>query len=170
MLVHAVFAAVPLAALAFALEVGGVTLGSFGPAVWRFLARASLAITLVVAVPATLAGVLERRHMYVTWHRTHALKLALSLLLIVLVAAELAALGRGGATVLVGVAVVVCNTVAVALLSVYGLKMTLGRQSLARTSYRPDMLEQPPVDVLALNAAAIGEPPDLIDILQEMTS
>jgi hypothetical protein len=170
MLVHAVLAAVPLAGVAFLLAAGDVTLGGFSPAVWRFLTRASLLAVLLVALPATLAGVLERRHMYVTWHRTHQLKLALSLVLIVFVAAELAALLVGAAGALTGAAIVLGNPVVGALLSVYGLKMTLGRQSLATTSYRPDMLRDPAVDVLALNAAGMNEPPDLIDILQEMTS
>jgi|WetSurMetagenome_2_1015567.scaffolds.fasta_scaffold62548_2 hypothetical protein len=171
MMVHAVLAAVPLAAAAFVLEAADVTLGSFGPDVWRFLVRAALLVTLLVALPSTLSGVFERGHVYVTWHRTHKLKLALSLVLVALVAAELAALlGGAAAGRLAAIAIVGGNTVVAALLSFYGLRMTLGRQSLARTSYGPDLLREPPVDVLAINADTVAEPPDLIDILQEMTT
>ncbi len=169
MLVHAVLAAVPLAAFAFILEAAGATVGRFGPDVWRFLMRAALVVTLLAALPSTLSGVLERRHMYVTWHRTHKLKLALSLALLVLVAAELGAvLGGDGAGPLAGVAIVVGNTVVAALLSVFGLKMTLGRQSLARTSYLPDLLQTPPIDVLALAAQHQAEAADIIDVMGEV--
>jgi hypothetical protein len=169
MLVHAVMAAVPLAAVAFVLESLDITVGGFGPDVWRLLVRAGLVVTLVVALPSTLSGVLERGHMYVTWHRTHQVKLVLSLALVVLVAAEFAALlGSSGAGPWSGAAIVVGNPILAALLSAFGLKMTLGRQSLARTSYRADLFADPPVDVLAINAGAVAEPPDLIDILQEM--
>ena len=168
MLVHAVLAAVPLAAAAFVLETAGITIGGFGVDVWHFLMRAALVVTLVVALPSMLSGVLERGHMYVTWHRTHKLKLALSITLLVLVAAELGAvLGHDGAGPLAGVAIVVGNTVVAAALSVYGLKMTLGRQSLARTSYQPDLLQVPPIDVLEAAARHLGEPADIIDVMGE---
>ncbi len=170
MLVHAVLASVPVAAAAFVLEAAGATIGGIGPDVWRFLTRAALVVTLAAALPSTLSGVLERGHMYVTWHPTHRAKLLLSLALIVLVAVELAALLGGVAPgVSTGIAVVGANLLVGALLSVFGLKMTLGRQGLARLSYRPDLLKTPPVDVLAANADFVGEPPDVIDILQEMT-
>ncbi len=168
MLVHAVLAAVPLAAAAFVLEAAGITIGSFGPHVWRFLVRAALVVTLAGALPATLSGVLERGHMYVTWHRTHKAKLALSLALIALVAAELVAvLGDGAAGPLAGVAIVIGNTALAAALSVYGLKMTLGRQSVASTSYRRDLLADPAVDVLAIAVRHLHEPADLIDVMGE---
>jgi hypothetical protein len=59
--------------------------------------------------------------------------------------------------------------VAVAL-AVLGLKMTLGRMSLAATSYVPDLEQQPPVDVLAAAAARLAEPPDLIDPMEEVVT
>lgn len=169
MMVHAVLAAVPLAAVALLLERGGVALGSFGPDVWHFLVRAMLVVTLAVALPSTLSGVLERGHMYVNWSVTHRAKLALSLALVALVAAELAALRGAAAGTLTAVAVVGGNTAVAAALSYFGLKMSLGRQALARTSYQPDMLKTPPFDVLAACAADVSEPPDVIDVLQEMS-
>ena len=41
-------------------------------------------------------------------------------------------------------------------LSFYGLRITLGRQSLARTSYTPDMHREPPVDILESAAAHVA--------------
>ncbi|MBI4917283.1 MAG: hypothetical protein HY825_15705 [Acidobacteria bacterium] len=168
MLVHSVLALVPLAAVAFALEAAAVGLGGFGPEVWRFLAVASLAISLAAALPATLSGILERGHAYVTWSATHKAKLALSLVLLALVAGELAMLAGALPDAPLRVMVVAVNPVVAFLLSALGLKMSLGRQSLARTSYRPDLFREPPVDVLAVNAVHLGEPPDVIDILREM--
>jgi hypothetical protein len=54
-----------------------------------------------------------------------------------------------------------------AALAALGLKMTLGRQSLAATSYRPDLAQEPPVDILAATAARLAEPPDQIDPMEE---
>jgi hypothetical protein len=67
----------------------------------------------------------------------------------------------------VGALVVGANPCLAFLLAAYGVKMTLGRQSLARTSYVPDLRRDPPVDVLAVNAARMTEPPDVVDILEE---
>ena len=166
MLVHSVLAFVPLAAITFVLAASDAAVGPFDPGVWRFVVRASLLVVLAVGALATLTGVLERRHLYATWHRTHTLKLWLAVALVALAAwifvgpipgnPALAAAALGG---LVAVA---------AALTVLGLKMTLGRQSFAATSYRPDLAQQPPVDVLAAVAARLAEPPDLIDPMEEV--
>lgn len=168
MLVHSVLAFVPLAAVAAALATGDAALGPFGPAVWRFLARASLVVVLAVGVLATVSGVLERRHLYVTWHRTHTLKLWLALALAALAALALRAIAAPGAAGSASVPLLLAGLVAVgAALAVLGLKMTLGRMSLAATSYVPDLEQEPPVDVLAATAARLAEPPDLIDPMEE---
>ena len=169
MLVHALLALVPVAAAAFLLEAAGVTIGRFGPELWRFLLVLALGLVLLLALPVTLSGILERRHLYVTWHRTHRLKLVLSAALVALVAGELRWLLGGSAEGLVGgAAVVVVNTVIAGLLSALGLKMTLGRQSFAATSYRPDLFSDRPVDALALAAAHLSEPADVIDVMGEV--
>jgi hypothetical protein len=168
MLVHAVLALVPLAALTYLAEAFGVRVGSFGAEVWHFVTRAALVVVLLTALPATASGILERRHSYVTWHATHKVKMAASVALVGLVAVELVVLARGvGAELVLGVMVVGFNPLAALLLGAYGLKMTLGRQSLAATSYRPDLLMEPPIDVLAATAARLAEPADLIDVLGE---
>ncbi len=172
MLVHAVIAPVPVAAVAFVLASGGVRLGGFATEAWRFLVGASLAVVLVVALPATVSGVLERGHHYATWHRTHRLKLVISLVLVAMVAGEIVGMLGGAAWPALdsplGALVVVGNPIVAFALSALGLKMSLGRQTLSRTSYTPDLQQSPPVDVLAANAVALGEPPDLIDVLREI--
>lgn len=171
MLVHSVLAFVLLAAVAFAFAAAGVVVGGFDRAVWLFVVRAAIVVVLVVGVLATVTGVLERRHLYVTWHRTHTAKLWLALAML-----ALAALGVSGLAVLVpggppSVLAALAGLVPVgAALAVLGLKMTLGRASLAATSYVPDLDHVPPVDVLAAAAARLAEPPDLIDPMEEVVT
>ncbi len=169
MLVHSVLALVPLAAVAFALDAAAVSFGGFGPEVWRFLAVASLAIALAVALPATASGILERSHAYVTWSATHKAKLALSLVLLAARRRRARHAGRRRCrTSPSGVMVVAINPVVAFLLSAFGLKMTLGRQSLAGTSYVPDLDQRAAGRRARRHRGHLAEPPDLIDILEEM--
>lgn len=170
-MVHAVVGLAPLAAAAFVLRAADVGFGSLGPDVWTFLLRGSLAAMLVIAVPSTITGISERNHMYATWHRTHRAKLWLSVALIGLTGFACAALfstadGLRIASV-VGVAVVVGNPLVVFLLSFYGLRITLGRQALGRTSYVPDMKRTPPVDILEVVGGWTHEDAKLVDVLGE---
>ncbi|MGE5236728.1 MAG: hypothetical protein ACM3O7_10290 [Acidobacteriota bacterium] len=168
MVVHSILALVPVAAVAFLLEAAAVRIGSFGIEVWHLLVRVSLVIVLLAALPATLSGILERRHLYVTWHRTHKVKMIASLALVTLLIVELGALlGGAGQSPAIGLMIVVLNPLTVGVLSAYGLKMSLGRQSLAATSYRPALFGEPPVDILAVTARRLGEPADVIDVLEE---
>jgi hypothetical protein len=171
MLVHSVLAFVPVAAMAFVLGAAGVALGPFDGVVWRFLIGASLVVVLFGGVLATVTGVLERRHLYVTWHRTHALKLGLALAMValaVLGVGAFAGLVPGGPPSVLG-ALAGLVPVAAAL-AVLGLKMTLGRMSFAATSYVPDLEQRPPVDVLAATAARLAEPADIIDPMEEVVN
>ena len=59
------------------------------------------------------------------------------------------------------------NTAVVFALSAYGLRITLGRQSLAETSYQPDMDFDPPIDILDCVAEFAEDPPKLIDVREE---
>jgi hypothetical protein len=171
MLVHSVLAFVPVAVVAFGLGAAGVALGPFDRAVWRFVVGASLVVVLAVGILATVTGVLERRHLYVTWHRTHTAKLCLALAMLALSALGIGAFAGlvpgGPVAVLAALAGLVPVAVALAVL---GLKMTLGRQSFAATSYVPDLEQQPPVDVLAAAAARLAEPADLIDPMEEVVT
>ena len=171
MVVHAVIALALVAALAFVLEGTGAAVCSVASGTWAFLSRAALVGLLLTALPATLTGITERHHMYVNWHPSHRAKLVLSLLLLGLVVAEVAALAvANGATSLtswLGLAVVVGNPVVCLGLSFYGLRITLGRQAIARTSYVPDGLRQPPVDVLASAAEHVADRARVVEVLEE---
>ena len=171
MMVHAVVALAPLAALSFLLEAGGMAVFSVGPGVWAFLLRGSLIGMLVLAVPSILTGVVERNHMYVNWPPSHRAKLALSLLLVVMVSIELTTLGSvdgaPGVASWLGLAIVIGNCAVVFGLSFFGLQITLGRQGLGATSYKPDMDWDPPLDILACVADFAGDPPKLIDVQGE---
>jgi hypothetical protein len=170
MVVHAVIAFAVVAAGAFACDAAGATLGGVAPDTWALLWRGSLVLVLLAALPATLSGITERSHMYVQWHRSHKAKLVLSLVLIVLTAYELiAALGGGAPAVAspLGLGVVVANPLVCLALSFYGLRISLGRQAIARTSYVADMMQTPPVDVLATAAAHVAERAKVIEVREE---
>ena len=171
MLVHAVIAFAPLAAVSFALDASAATVGGIDAAVWRLLLWVSLAGMLIVAIPATLTGISERNHMYANWPPSHRAKLALSLVLVVMVSVEIAALwlGAGGRGVIswLGLAVVVGNCAVALALSYYGLKISLGRQGVGSTSYVPDMDREPTVDILEVIAEHVHEPPKMIDVQKE---
>lgn len=171
MVVHAVVALAPLAAVSFLFEAAGTTIFSVRPEAWAFLLRGSLIGMLVLAVPSILTGVVERNHMYVNWPGSHRWKLALSLALVVMVSIELIALGSiGGAPGVaswLGFAIAIGNCVVVFGLSFFGLQITLGRQGIGATSYTPDMDCDPPLDILARVAGYAGDPPRLIDVQRE---
>ncbi len=170
-MVHGVVAFAPLAALSMVLESMGSTVGPAGPLVWALLLRLSLFAMLVLAVPSTLSGIVERNHMYASWPPSHRAKLVLSVALILLVAGELwVVVGASGPVAvlsLCGFAVVVGNSLVVFGLSFFGLKITLGRQGVGGTSYLPDMDWEPPIDILACVADYSGDPPKLIDVREE---
>jgi hypothetical protein len=136
--------------------------------------RASLIGVLLAALPATLSGITERSHMYANWHPSHRAKLVLSLVLLGLVVAELAAAAAVPGTPRVGsvlgLAVVVGNPLVCLALSFYGLRITLGRQSLAATSYVADLDREPPVDILASVAVHVAEKAKITDVLEEHAS
>ena len=172
MVVHAVIAFAVVAAAAFALDAAGGTFAGVAPGTWALLWRGSLALVLLCALPAALTGVTERNHMYANWHGSHRAKLALSAALVALAAWELAAAlsARGHAPAVrsaLGIAVVAGNPLACLALSFYGLRISLGRQAVARTSYVPDMMKDPPVDVLASAAAHVAERARVIEVMEE---
>ncbi len=172
MVVHAVIAFAAVAAVALPLDAAGAAAGAVAPGTWALLWRGSLLLVLLAALPATLSGVFERSHMYANWHGSHKAKLALSLALVALAVWELtAALGTGGRAPALssplGLAVVAGNPLVCLALSFYGLRISLGRQAVARTSYVPDMMKTPPVDVLEAAAAHVAERAKVIEVLEE---
>jgi hypothetical protein len=171
MLVHAVIAFAPLAAVSFVLEASAVAVAGVEPGVWRLLMWGALVGMLIVALPATLTGISERNHLYANWPPSHRAKLVLSLVLVVMVCGEIAALsfgiGEHGVVSWLGLAVVVGNCAVVLALSYYGLRITLGRQALGSTSYVSDMDREPPVDILEVVAEHASEPAKMIDVRKE---
>ena len=174
MVVHAVIALAVVAVLALVLDAAGAVVASIAPGTWSFLWRAALVGILATALPATLSGVTERNHMYANWHPSHRAKLVLSLVLLGLVVAELVALAGTAAPPRLGspagFAVVVVNPIVCLALSYYGLRITLGRQALAATSYVADLDREPPVDILDDVAAHVTEKAKVTDILEEHAS
>jgi len=171
MMVHAVIALAPLAAVTMILESYSVTLAGVGPAAWALLFRGSLVGMLLIALPSIVTGISERNHMYVNWPPSHRIKLALSVALVMMVGYELVAVCSSNGSLRIasalGLAVIAGNSAVVFSLSAYGLRITLGRQSLARTSYKPDMDFDPPINILDCVAEFADVPPKLIDVREE---
>jgi hypothetical protein len=174
MIVHAVIALSVVAAAGFVCEATGASPGGIGQSAWAFLLRAALVGLLVIAVPATVSGITERSHMYVNWQRSHRAKLLLSILLLGMVLAELAGLATAARPLSLrswlALLVVLGNPLVCFGLSFYGLRITLGRQALARTSYTPDMHREPPVDILESAAVHIAQRAAVINVLEEPRS
>lgn len=174
MMVHAVMALALVAAAAYVCQATGATVAGIVPAAWTFLLRAALVGMLAVALPATVSGISERNHMYTNWHPGHRMKLVLSLLLLAVTATELATLASTSRpmtlTSWLALAVVLGNPVICFCLSFYGLRITLGRQALTRTSYTPDMDRKPPVDILVSAAALAAERAAIIEVQEEPNS
>lgn len=171
MVVHSVVALAVVGAASCVMAATESTVGSVLPATWGLLCWGSLAVLWVAALPATATGIAERNRMYANWHNSHKAKLWLSLLLLALVGGELAVAATAGVPDAIvsplGLAVVVGNPLVSLLLSFYGLRITLGRQSLIRTSYVPDMHREPPVDVLDEAARHVAEPARVLEISEE---
>jgi len=174
MMVHAVIALALIAATAYVCEATRTTVAGIAPTAWAFLLRGALVGIFALATLATVTGISERNHMYTNWHPSHRMKLMLSLILLGMTAAELATLGLAGHAVILGswlaLAVVVGNPVTCLALSYYGLRITLGRQALTRTSYTPDMDREPPVDILVEAAALAAEQAAIIEVQEESNS
>jgi hypothetical protein len=141
------------------------------PGAWALLLRLSLLSMLVISLPSIWTGISERNHMYVSWPKSHRIKLVVSIVLLVLVIWELGSIFVNPAPLELGsplaLAVIAGNNAAVFILAIYGLRITLGRLSLARTSYRPDVDRDPPVDILELVAESAAEPAKLVDVREE---
>jgi hypothetical protein len=171
MMVHAVVGLAPLAAASFVLEALSMTVLGIETDVWALLLRGSLIAMLAISIPSIWTGISERNHMYVNWPSSHRVKLLLSVVLVTLLCLELGALAGASEPLrfrsLLGLAVVVGNCIAVFSLSAFGLRITLGRQSLARTSYVPDMDFDPPMNILECVADFAADPPKLIDVEKE---
>jgi hypothetical protein len=125
----------------------------------------------LVFIPSVLSGVFERGHHYAKWHSTHKLKLLLSILLAICLFCELILFYREGLqgqlSLSLGALILLANTILTFLLSSNGLKITLGRQSLAKTSYQPDLFLKQPIDILVTAGEHRKEGAKFLDLLTE---
>lgn len=171
MMVHSIAALSPVAAVSFVLLKLDISFLSFDEKTWSFLVALSIVLSLLISLPSLASGVFERGHRYVKWHPSHQAKLLLSLLLIAMLVLEVGLISSGalaGETFsLIGILLIFGNNIAVFLLSKYGLKISMGRQSLGKTSYEPDMLKAEPVDILETAAVLKNEEPKYLDLLVE---
>jgi uncharacterized membrane protein len=171
MIIHAVIALIPLAAVAYLLFRLELRVLSFDQATWRFITCGAIIVTFLISFPAMLSGVFERGHGYAKWHSTHKVKLILSFLLTACLAGELYIFYRDGLegerSLILGILILLGNTIITILLNAYGLKITLGRQSLAKTSYHPDLSGKEPVDILVAAGIHRKEGAKFLDLLTE---
>ena len=171
MIVHVVAALAPLAAIAYIFYLFEVDFLSFNQQTWIFLVYFSLIVIFLVTFPSILTGVFERNHIYAKWHSTHKIKLILSFVLVIGLIIELSILFQSGMPrsllSLFGFLTVVLNNGLVFFLGVYGLKISLGRQSFGKTSYTPDLFKEEPIDILVVAAEQRKKEAKYLDILTE---
>ena len=171
MMVHAVAALVPLAAVAYIFLKLNVEFFRFDDYTWRFIIVFSLIMAFLISLLSILTGVFERGHIYANWHATHKYKLILSLLLAALLIIEFVLMGTRGFSnpifSLLGILIILGNNVITFFLCFFGLKITLGRQSIARASYIPDLFKKEPIDILVTAGENRKEEPKFVDILVE---
>ena len=171
MLVHFVVALAPLAAIAFIFLKQQVNFLTFDEKTWSFFTVFSIVIIFLTTIPSILSGIFERGHIYAKWHTTHKTKMIFSILLLAMLSIELILMiqngVQGGLFSLLGLFIIFGNNVIVFILSVLGLKISMGRQSLAKTSYVPDLFKKDHTDILVLAAKLKKEAPKYIDLTQE---
>ncbi len=171
MTVHSLLALAPVAALAYILLVFQINILSFGVQTWDLIVKFSVFMLLLLCFPSIFSGILERNRMYAKWHLTHKAKTAISLLLVLACLIESICLIRQGVTtefsLLLGISIILINNILCFFLNYYGLKITLGRQSLKKPSYIPDLFREDQLDILEKAGQYAREEPKFVDILQE---
>ena len=171
MIVHVVAALAPLAAVAFIFFILRIEFLSFDQLIWKFLVWFSLIVILLVSIPAISTGIFERNHIYAKWHSTHKIKLVLSVLLVFAIMIELIVLSRSGLGTslfsLLGLLIILANNLLVFFLGVYGLKISLGRQSFGKESYEADLFKKEPVDILINAGEQRKKEAKYLDLLTE---
>ncbi len=171
MIVHVVAALAPLAATAYIFYIFQVEFLSFAQHTWSFLVYFSLVVILFISIPTILSGVFERNHVYAKWHSTHKIKLLLSILLVLAVIIELSIFFKSGMGdnlfSFIGIMTILANNLIMFFLGVYGLKISLGRQSFGKTSYTPDLFKKEPIDILINAGEQRKKEAKYLDLLTE---
>jgi len=169
MIVHAIIALGPLAALALIFRLNDVTLGFMSAEAWNIIEKASIIMIFLISLPSLVTGIGDRNKMYGKWHSTHIIKLWFTIFLIVSTAVEILAWGctadSSAFHMVYGALVIGANNLFIAVLSMFGLKITMGRQSLEGTSYVPDLFNKTARrDVLEEVRVYMKEKAKLVDI------
>ncbi len=170
-IVHAVVAFVFVSAITHIFEVKKVYFMGIYGSDWRFMTVFMLFFVFILTIPATLSGISEINKMYVNWHFAHKAKLVLSVILFFstgyilfdALTCEPSFCAKCGVGFGVhSFFVIVVNNFCVWLLSYYGLRISLGRQSFEKTSYVPDFFnKEKPVDILDVVREEIKEKPKI---------
>lgn len=162
--VHPVVAFTMVAIVSFFCKSYKIEFLNLGVTEWHLLLTISLVIVFTASFPATISGVFETNKMYAKWHSTHKMKLSLSVLLILVSFIELYAVFYELNSLLVETLLYFINCIIIFLLSCFGLKITLGRQSLEKTSYIPDFFnKEKRLDILEEAKEYIKEKPKRVD-------
>ena len=175
-IVHSIVAFAFVSAIAHIFEVYRLRFMGITEFDWVFIRNFTQFFIFLFSIPATLSGISEINKMYVNWHFTHKAKLLISIILLVssgyvlydaftcLPEGSMRCISDGFA--FRSFLIVIINNLCVWLLSFYGLRITLGRQSLAKTSYTPDFYNKKnPVDILDVVRDEIREKPKIRGII-----
>lgn len=177
MIVHSIVAFAFISAIAHIFELKRVIIFGITAFDWEFIRNFTQFFIFILSIPATLSGVSEINKMYVNWHFAHKAKLVFSVILLmssgyVLYDAFMCPpMGcekcAGGGFAFHSFLIIFINNICVWFLSYYGLRITLGRQSFAKTSYTPDFYnKENPVDILNIVRDEINEKPKIKGIAE----
>ena len=171
MMVHSIAALAPLAAVAYIFLKLQVSFLSIDGKSWAFLVVLSTILIFLITLPSILSGIFERNHAYAKWHSTHKIKLWLSAAFVGILIVELLLLSGGGINgplfSPLGILIIFGNNIVTFYLCKYGLKITLGRQSIGRALHEPDLFKKEPVDILVMAGELKKEEPKYLDLLKE---
>ena len=174
MMVHVIAALTPLVAVAFILLKTDLSILSINSQTLEMFIYISIPIMFLVSILSIMTGVFERGHMYVKWHLTHIIKLYSSIVLFVALAVELwlfistsDAIASAPIMGILGFLLIVVNNTANTFLCAYGLKISLGRQSIGKASYEPDLFKKEPFDILIRVGEYSKQKPKYIDLYEE---
>lgn len=176
MIVHSVVAFSVVSAIAHIFEAYKMYIFGVRAFDWAFIRHFTQFFIFILSIPATLSGVSEINKMYVNWHFAHKAKLIFSIILLIssgYVLYDALTCPPGGCEKC-GVSgfafhsffIIIVNNICVWFLSYFGLRISLGSQSFAKTSYVPDFYnKENPVDILDIIREEISEKPKIRGII-----
>ncbi len=165
--VHAVVAFSIMAAFSLFCLEKGLEFLMMTEREWQLLMVLSVFVVFVTSVPATISGIFETNKMYAKWHNTHKIKLFFSIIILLFSLFEFIAILRGQINIFVKFLLYFGNNILVFCLTHYGLKITLGSQSLSGTSYVPDFFSrEKPLDILKEAELYVNEKPKRVDFFE----